>query len=340
MLDSKKTVLGFSCGDFNGVGMEVLIKAFSRSSLFDNCIPIVYSPKKLVDLYLYKMGLGGPTYNLIKNEQHAISGQLNIVDLNHDPFEISPGTLDSDSGKISLLSLEACVVALQKKLIDAMVTLPIIKNNIPAAGSLFVGHTEYLASRFKSKNSLMFLVSEKIKIATVTNHIPISKVSGLITESNLSIKIRLLIKSLAKDFLIPRPKIAILSLNPHAGDEGLVGREEIEIIGPVINRFASTGELVSGPYPPDGFFGTSSHQNFDAVLGMYHDQSLIPFKTLSFGRGVNFTLGLPVIRTSPDHGVGYDIAGKGLADESSLIEAILLACNTHKNRSIVSQNKH
>ncbi len=340
MLKSQKTVLGFSCGDFNGVGMETLIKSFSNQHLFKQCIPIVYVPKKVVDFYAPMIGLRHFSYNVIKNEQQAISGRLNIINLNQEKFNISPGQHDLNSGKISLISLDRCIRAIKNKSLDAMVTLPIVKNNIPYLGSSFSGHTEYLEREFKSNYSLMFLVSEKVNVATVTNHVPISQVSKFITQSNLTIKIRMLIQSLNEDFLIHRPKIAVLGLNPHAGDEGLVGGEEIDIIKPVIKNFFSKAELVYGPYSADGFFGTSSYKKFDAVLGMYHDQSLIPFKTLSFGRGVNFTAGLPIIRTSPDHGVAYDIAGRGCADESSLIEAILLACKIQKNRVVSFQNKH
>jgi 4-hydroxythreonine-4-phosphate dehydrogenase len=332
MVKKKKITLGVSCGDINGIGIEVFVKAFSKKSLLNICVPILYAPKKILDFYKTLKDTKDVNYNVIKSIDEACDMQVNLIDIYNQDFHIQLGTSTHSAGQIALNSFNTSIQALKEKKIDALVTLPINKKNVSFSEKNFTGHTEHLENKINANSSLMLLVSKTLKIATATNHIPISKVSSTLNSDLLNQKINILIQSLTVDFLIPSPKIALLGLNPHAGDDGLIGYEDKEIIVPVVNDFYSRGHSVFGPYPADGFFGSKKYTNFDAVLGMYHDQSLVPFKHISFGGGVNYTAGPNVIRTSPDHGVGYDIAGKGLANEKSFIESIYLAIKIHTNR--------
>ena len=332
MVQKKKVILGISCGDINGVGIEILLKAFSKKSLFNICVPVLYAPKKILDFYKTVKHIKEFHYNIIKSIDEACDMQVNLIDIYNKDFNIQLGTSTHSAGQIALTSFNASIEALKQKKIDALVTLPINKKNISFLEKTFTGHTEYLENKINANSSLMLLVSKTLKIATATNHIPISKVSSTLNSDLLNQKINILIQSLIVDFLIDKPKVALLGLNPHAGDDGLIGCEDKDIIAPVVSKFYSRGHSVFGPYPADGFFGSKKYINFDAVLGMYHDQSLVPFKHISFGGGVNYTAGLSVIRTSPDHGVAYDIAGKGLANENSFIESIYLAVKIYINR--------
>ena len=332
MVDQKKIVLGISCGDISGIGLEILIKSCLNNKLFDFCIPILYAPFMAVNFYkkLYSLDFN---YHVIKNVSQASSNKLNIITTHQIDNNIKPGVSCKVNGLVAIDSLKFAVEDLKNNIINVLVTLPINKYNVSLVQPDFVGHTEYLSTFFKSK-SLMLLCANNLRVATVTNHVPISKVSSCITPKIIKEKLIILIKLLQIDFLIKKPKIAVLSLNPHAGDNGLIGHEDEKIVKPVIDDFSKNGNLVYGPYSADGFFGSGDYVNFDAVLGMYHDQALIPFKTLSFGKGVNYTAGLPCIRVSPDHGVGYDIAGKEKASVSSFLSACFLAKEIYYNRSI------
>lgn len=330
----KKIILGISCGDINGVGLEILIKVFSKNTLFDFCTPIVYAPVSAVNFYKKLYNLTDFNYHVITDPKNAVPKQLNIITTHEGDVVVNPGQNTRFAGEIAIKSIDLSVKDLKKKNIDVVITLPVNKQNISLSRNGFVGHTEYFSTAFDNTPSLMLLCNDDLKIATATNHIPISKVSDSISKSMLEQKIKILIQTIKGDFLISKPKIAILSLNPHAGDNGLIGDEDCQIISPVVDNFFNAGYLIYGPYSADGFFGSRNYKNFDAILGMYHDQALIPFKSMSFGNGVNYTAGLPIIRVSPDHGVGYDIAGKGVANINSVLSAIFLSLEIHKNRLI------
>jgi len=300
--------------------------------------PILYCPLKAINFYKKLYQKTDLNYHVIKNAKDASLKQLNIIKLADTDISINPGTNDHVAGKVAIESLNLAVQDLKDRKIHSLITLPVNKHNISLTHKDFVGHTEYLLKSFSESENLMLLCNQNLKIATVTNHIPISKVSESINKEILEKKIQILINSLKIDFLISKPKIAVLSLNPHGGDNGLIGDEDLKIINPVINAFLEAGDLIYGPYSADAFFGTANYKNFDAVLGMYHDQVLIPFKAMSFGEGVNYTAGLPIIRVSPDHGVGYDIAGKNIANINSLLAAIFLSIDIYNNRSLYSDN--
>ena len=334
MKRNKKVVVGIACGDINGIGLEILIRTFLDKSFFNECIFIVYVPAQIIKDYQKKIKCKDFNYNIIDGPEYALSDTINIVDFKVNSFHLNLGRSTNSAAHIAIDSLDLAAKDLKTKSIDVLVTLPVNKKNISLVRKDFIGHTEYFSSQFNNQDNLMLLCSKKLKIATATNHIPVSKISKEITKSLIKRKINILIQALKKDFLISNPKIAVLSLNPHAGDEGLIGREDSEIIQPVIDVLFKNGHLIHGPYSADGFFGSRSYINFDAVLAMYHDQALIPFKTISFGEGVNYTSGLPVIRVSPDHGVGYDIAGKGVAKNNSLLFSIFLAIQIHSNRKL------
>jgi len=330
----KKVVVGFTCGDINGIGLEILIKTFLDKSVLNKCVFIVYVPVKIIKDYKKKIKCKDFNYNIIDGPQQALSDSINIVDFKANDVQLNLGRSTGLAAHVAIHSLDLAAKDLKTKSIDVLVTLPVNKKNISSVRKDFIGHTEYFSSQFNNQDNLMLLCSEKLKIATATNHIPVSKISKEITKSLIKKKINILTQTLKQDFLISNPKIAVLSLNPHAGDDGLIGFEDNEIIQPVVNGLFKKGHLIHGPFSADGFFGSSSYINFDGVLAMYHDQALIPFKTISFGEGVNYTSGLPVIRVSPDHGVGYDIAGKGVAKNHSLVFSIFLAIQIHSNREL------
>jgi len=330
---STKIVFGISCGDVNGVGIEIIIKAFLDGQLLKHGTPVLYVSLAAFKFYKKLFGYMHFHFNEIAKIQDAFQNQFNIINIPTDELIVKPGEASKLCGKLALDSLDRAIHDLQQNLIDVLVTLPINKNTVAYFQNNFVGHTEYLLQSFNSHNNcLMFLCSDNIKVATLTNHIPVSQIAKHITSSLVKDKIEILLDSLRNDFLLSNPRIAVLGLNPHAGDSGLMGLEDMRVIEPTINAFFNLGELVYGPYSSDAFFGAGIYKNFDAVLGMYHDQALIPFKLLSFGSGVNYTAGLPAIRVSPDHGVAYDIAGLGEADPNSLVSSIYLAIKIFNNR--------
>jgi 4-hydroxythreonine-4-phosphate dehydrogenase len=329
---SDKIKIGISIGDINGIGLEVVIKTFSDSRILNYCTPIVYGNTKIASYYRKTIGLNDFSFNIIQNAASANPKRANIINCWTEDVKISPGEANEVGGKYAFLSLEKATDDLLSGEIEALITAPVNKKTIQSDSFNFPGHTEYIQSRANSEDSLMFMINDELKIGVVTGHIPISEVSKNITKENIVSKLKLMNESLKTDFWIEKPKIAVLGLNPHAGDNGLIGTEEIEIIQPAIEMAVEAGVFAFGPYPADGFFGGEKYHQFDAVLAMYHDQGLIPFKHIAFHNGVNFTAGLPVVRTSPDHGTAFDIAGKNLASEQSFREAVFAAVNIVKRR--------
>lgn len=320
-----KPVIGISIGDINGIAPEVCIKALLDNRVYKSFTPLIYGHGKV--LSSYKKMLNSENFNFIqiRSLEEVQHKRINVINVQEVCPEITPGVETQEAGKLALLALQDAVNDLKEERIQALVTAPLNKNNVNSAELAFTGHTEFITSAVGLKESLMFLVSDNIRVGLVTGHMPLSEVSQAITVEKIKQKANLMLKSLKKDFGIDRPKVAILGLNPHAGEEGLLGKEEAEIISPAIKQLKDENKLVFGPYPSDGFFGMMHQQKFDGVLAMYHDQGLIPFKSMAFNEGVNFTAGLPIIRTSPDHGTAYDIAGKNMADEGSMRAALFLA---------------
>ncbi|NLP57704.1 4-hydroxythreonine-4-phosphate dehydrogenase PdxA [Lutibacter sp. B1] len=331
MNKSEKIKLGISIGDFNGIGIEIILKTFLDKRMLDFCTPIIFGSTKLITSYKKNLNLNIP-YNGIKNIDKAIHGKINILNLWKEDINVEIGKPTEISGKYAFKSLEAATNSLVKKEIDVLVTAPINKDNIQSEEFKFPGHTEYLESKVKGE-SLMILMTDSLRVGLITGHIPVSKVPKAITPNLIKKKVRILHKTLVQDFAIPKPKIAILGLNPHCGDNGVIGKEDDEIIRPTIAEIQDTGKLVYGPYAADSFFGSENYKNFDAILAMYHDQGLAPFKTLSFGEGVNYTAGLDEVRTSPDHGTAYDLAGKDKANINSFKEAVFTGIQIFKTRT-------
>jgi len=328
----KGPVIGISVGDLNGIGIELIIKTFADSRITEFCTPIVFGSNKVINFYRKLMPELNINYNNIKEITKANPKQLNIFSAWEEDVEIQPGQAEATGGKYGVLSLQAAVRALQSNEIDALVTAPLNKHTMQSGDFNFTGHTPYLKEAFKADDVVMLMVAENMKVALLTEHVAIGEVAKNITKEQIIKKINLLKNSLKKDFGIDKPKIAVLGLNPHAGDEGLVGKEEKEIIRPAVLEAKKNDCVVLGPYSADAFFARGTHEKFDAVLAMYHDQGLIPFKSLALGEGTNFTAGLPVIRTSPDHGTAFDIAGKNLADEASFRQAIFTAIDIYETR--------
>jgi 4-hydroxythreonine-4-phosphate dehydrogenase len=329
---SEKVKIGISIGDVNGIGLEVILKTLIEPAILNYCTPIVYGHTKVTSFHRKALRLGELSFNVIPDAGSANPKRVNLINCWEEDVKIELGQSTPTGGKYALLSLEKATEDLTSGVIDALVTAPINKHNIQSETFNFPGHTEYLQEKSGSSDVLMFLVSENLRVGVVTGHIPVSAVATQITAEKIIRKLTLMNESLKKDFWIEKPKIAVLGLNPHAGDNGLLGKEEQEIIAPAIQAAFDKGVICFGPYAADGFFGNGTYKQFDAVLGMYHDQGLIPFKTIAFGSGVNFTAGLKFVRTSPDHGTGYDIAGKNVADPSSFTEALFAAIHIVKSR--------
>ncbi|WP_207422308.1 4-hydroxythreonine-4-phosphate dehydrogenase PdxA [Desertivirga brevis] len=329
---SDKIKVGISIGDINGIGLEVIIKTLADHKILEYCTPIVYGSTKVASFYRKALSINDFNFNVINSSSAANPKRVNIINCWEEDVRVEPGVVNETGGKYAFISLEKAVDDLLSGNIDALVTAPINKHNIQNENFKFPGHTEYIQHRAGAKDALMFLVGDDIKTGVVTGHIPVTEVANSITKEAILSKLELMRDSLKGDFWIQKPKIAVLGLNPHAGDNGLIGREEKEVIIPAIEEAKAKGIYAVGPFPADGFFANGSHRKFDAVLAMYHDQGLIPFKYIAFHDGVNFTAGLPVVRTSPDHGTGYDIAGKNLASESSFRSALFAALNIVKRR--------
>lgn len=331
--NQEKPRIGITLGDLNGIGPEVVIKALADNRLLQMVTPVIYGSARVLSFYRKLMNLEEFNYSQVKNKGQFFPKSINVVNCWEEVIEINPGKASKESARGALLSLKKAVEEVKENVIDGFVTGPIDKNTIHGDEFPFRGHTEYLTEEFKATESLMFMVGNDLRVGLVTEHVPLREVADYITKERIELKIRLMELSLKNDFGISKPKIAVLGLNPHAGDEGLIGEEENTIIKPVIHDLKNKGKLIFGPYPADGFFAAGQHKKYDGVIAMYHDQGLIPFKSLAFETGVNFTAGLPIVRTSPDHGTAYNIAGKNLADESSLRSAIYLAADIAKQRA-------
>jgi len=324
---NSKIRVGISCGDPNGIGLEALAHALSDERSLSDIIPVVFAPRSLAESAFEHI-----TWSEVDNPKSGKSGQINVVTFDDEGFDHVPGEASQSAGKVAMKGLEIAVTQLANTEVDVLVTSPINKDTIRQAGFAFPGHTEYLANEAGVKDVLMLLCCDGLRIGMVTGHVALKDVTAGLTSERIGAKIQLMNDSLCRDFGLPSPRIAVLGLNPHAGDNGMMGDEEKRIIAPAIQQAQSEGLSVHGPFAADGFFGSGAFKKFDGVLAMYHDQGLAPFKALSFGRGVNFTAGLPVVRTSPDHGTGFDIAGQGQANGDSFREAIRLACDIRVNR--------
>ncbi len=319
---NQKPIIGITCGDLNGIGTELIIKTFSDNRILEHCTPIIFSSNKVINFYRKSMPEINFSFQTIKEYNRVNHKQVNLFNCWEEEVNINPGQLTLEGGKYAAISLQTAVAALKQNQIDGLVTAPIHKKNIQSADFSFTGHTPYLKNIFGAGDVVMMLCADNFRVALVTEHVPVSAITQNISKEKILSKLQIINKSLQKDFGIDKPKIAVLGLNPHAGDEGLIGNEEETIIKPAIKEAKNNNMLVIGPYSADAFFARRSYTRFDAVLAMYHDQGLIPFKTLATGEGVNFTAGISGVRTSPDHGVAFDIAGKNEADNSSFLLSI------------------
>jgi len=328
----KHVKIGFTHGDVNGIGYEIIIKTLMDKRIMEFITPIVFGHSKVASYHRKTVNAKDFNFNLIKRVDAANPKRPNIINIDEREVKIELGVSTKVAGEMAYLSLKLAVEAIERGEIDAIVTAPINKKNIQSDDFTFPGHTEYLADRHNVREFLMMMVSDNFRIGVITGHIPLRDVPNTISEALIMSKIQIMNDSLHRDFAIQKPKIALLGLNPHASDNGLIGNEEQETIIPAIKKAFDDGVLVYGPYAADGFFASGQQSKFDGVLAMYHDQGLIPFKTLAFDSGVNYTAGLPIVRTSPAHGTAYDIAGKNMAGESSMRAATYLACDIFNNR--------
>ncbi len=334
MVDSK-IVVGISQGDLNGIGLEIILKTLAEPGISEICVPVLFSSQKTVSYFRKMLSMDEFNFNPLRDFSQLNTKKPNVFICYEEEVTIEMGKATTLSGKYAKLSLEAATLALFEKKIDVLITAPINKHSMQEAGFNYPGHTEYLGDKLGGK-PLMLLCANDLRVAVVTGHVPLKNISEKITIENVLEKINQLHASLVKDFGIRKPKIAVLGLNPHAGENGAIGDEEKKMIIPAIEK-AKENMLVFGPYSADGFFGKNMQSQFDGVLAMYHDQGLIPFKTLAFGHGVNFTAGLDFVRTSPDHGTAYDIAGKQIADESSFREALYTAIDIYRRRELLEE---
>ncbi len=327
--------VGISLGDPNGIGGEIILKAFEDNQMLELYTPVIFASTKLLSYYIKTFKLNIKIHG-ITSLNDVVEGKVNVVRLIKEPFMVNWGTVDLIAGELAVRSLKAATLALKEDQIDVLVTAPIHKESIQSDDFKFPGHTNYLNQELEGE-SLMFMVSEDLRVGLLTDHVPIKDVPDQITEKLIKTKIGTIKESLKKDFGIIKPKIAVLGINPHAGDNGVIGTDDQEKLIPALEELRKDGTLIFGPYPADSFFGNKKHLQFDAVLASYHDQGLVPFKTIAFGAGVNYTAGLSHVRTSPDHGTGFDIAGKGEANPSSFMEAIHTAVLIYKHRKMYEE---
>ncbi|MBO3269360.1 4-hydroxythreonine-4-phosphate dehydrogenase PdxA [Hymenobacter defluvii] len=326
--------IGISVGDLAGIGPEIIYKTFLDARLLKYCTPVVYGmATSLFDDFPVDEQIGPLTFRQVRSAADIDPGKLNAVTCWEEDFVLTPGQPTQASGTAARESLVAACRDLKDGLLDGIVTAPISKENTQSDEFRYPGHTEFLTSFFGAPESLMLLASDDLRVATLTGHIPLKDVAARVTPELLRTKLQILLNSLRQDFGIEKPRVAVLGLNPHAGENGLLGTEEGKIVTPVIQQFLQEGHLVYGPYPADGYFGTGQYHQFDATLALYHDQGLVPFKTLAFERGVNYTAGLPIVRTSPDHGTAYGLAGQFRADPTSFREALYMACDLVRQRA-------
>ncbi len=330
MEENSKIKLGISVGDLNGIGCEVALKTFEDSRMLDFCTPIFFASSKSIAIQK-KVINSEINFNSIQKIEEASDGKIHVLNVWQEEPNIEFGKATEEVGAHAIKSLRAATEALKNGDIDVLVTAPINKNNIQSKDFDFPGHTDFLAAELEGE-SLMFMVTDDLKIGLLTDHLPVKDVADAINPILIRTKVRTIEKSLQTDFGVRRPKVALLGINPHSGDNGTIGKEDDEVLKPIIKEMSDAGHLVFGPYAADSFFGSDGYKKFDAILAAYHDQGLIPFKTISFGNGVNYTAGLSKVRTSPDHGTAYEIAGQGKADFSSFKEAVFTAIRIFKNR--------
>jgi len=329
---SRKYKIGITLGDINGIGPEVILKTLSNQNLLDSFTPIIYGSGKVLGYHKNIIKNSALSFVSVSNAKHATEGKINVINAYHETVNINLGKPTEESGQFAYTCLDTAVNDLYEGFIDGLVTGPINKQAMQMANFPEKGHTEYIAKKVGDEEPLMFMVSDEIKVAVATTHIPVSQVAGSLSKKILEEKIITINNALKQDFGIEKPMIAVLGLNPHAGEEGTIGTEEQEFIQPIIIELKKKGYMVTGPHSADGFFGSGEYAKYDGILAMYHDQGLIPFKSLCFGKGVNYTAGLKVIRTSPDHGTGYDIAGENKADPASFREALYTCMDIITNR--------
>jgi 4-hydroxythreonine-4-phosphate dehydrogenase len=333
MNTQNKPRVGISIGDLNGVGPEVIIKALADHRIYSLLTPVIYGSAKVITFYKKQLNIEEFNYTQVRNKGQYAPKTINVVNCWEDNIDVTPGKASRESGKASFIALKSACEDVRDGHLDALVTAPIDKHSIHSEEFPFTGHTEYLTKFFGTQESLMFMVSDDLRVGLVTDHVPVKDIAQLITKERVETKLKIMEQSLKTDFAINKPRIAVLGLNPHAGDGGLIGSEDDQILKPLINDMRNKGKLVYGPFPADGFFASGNHRKYDGILAMYHDQGLVAFKTLVFESGVNYTAGLPVVRTSPDHGTAYPIAGKNQANENSLREALYKACEIFRQRA-------
>ncbi|GEC71934.1 4-hydroxythreonine-4-phosphate dehydrogenase [Flavobacterium flevense] len=328
--NAENIIIGISIGDLNGIGSEVVLKTFEDVRMLEFCTPVIFANVKILSFIKRNLESAVVLHGIDKLDQ-IIPGKINVLNVWKEGVDLNLGVNDDKVGEYAVKSFVAATKALKDGLVDVLVTAPINKYNIQSEDFKFPGHTDYLGQELEG-DALMFMVQDNLRVGLLTDHVPINEVASRLTEELIVKKITTVKKSLIRDFSIPNPKIAVLGLNPHCGDGGVIGKEDEELIKPVLKKMFDKGTAVFGPFAADGFFGSGHYEKFDAVIATYHDQGLVPFKTLSFGKGVNFTAGLDKVRTSPDHGTAYDIAGKGIADFNSFKEAVYLAIDVYRSR--------
>lgn len=328
---AENILVGISVGDLNGIGSEVILKTFEDTRMLELCTPVIFANVKIISFLKRELDLTAAIHGIDSLDQ-VVVGKINVLNVWREGFDVAFGKNDPTVGSYAIKSFVAATKALKEGKVDVLVTAPINKYNIQSENFQFPGHTDYLDKELNG-NALMFMVHDTLRVGLLTDHIPVNEVANHLTEKLLSDKLGTIINTLKQDFEIEKPKVAVLGLNPHSGDNGVIGNEEETIIKPTLKKLFEAGNMVFGPFPADGFFGSGQYEKFDAVLAMYHDQGLIPFKTLSFGNGVNYTAGLDKIRTSPDHGTAYEIAGKGMANNESFKEAVYLAIDVFHRRN-------
>lgn len=329
--NSENIIVGISIGDLNGIGSEVVLKTFEDQRMLELCTPVVYANAKIISFIRKSLDIN-IHINGIDNINQLVPGKFNVLNVWKEGVNIDYGKEDENVGSYAVKSFKAATEALKTNEIDVLVTAPINKSSVQSEGFSFPGHTDYLNQELEG-DALMLMISGGLRVGLLTDHIPVNKVANEISIDSIKKKVNIIKDTLIKDFKINKPKIAVLGLNPHSGDNGVIGNEEVKIIAPAVKELFNEGVMVFGPYSSDGFFGSNQYKKFDAILAMYHDQGLIPFKTLSFGKGVNYTAGLEKIRTSPDHGTAFEIAGKGIADYESFKEAVYLSIDVYNNRN-------
>ncbi|MFL9829855.1 4-hydroxythreonine-4-phosphate dehydrogenase PdxA [Flavobacterium sp. ST-87] len=328
--NAENIIIGISIGDLNGIGSEVVLKTFEDIRMLEFCTPVIFANVKILSFIKRNLESAVVLHGIDKLDQ-IVPGKINVLNVWREGVDLNLGVNDDKVGEYAIKSFVAATKALKDGLVDVLVTAPINKYNVQSEDFKFPGHTDYLDQELEG-DALMFMVQDNLRVGLLTDHVPINEVASRLTEELIVKKIETVKKSLIRDFSIATPKIAVLGLNPHCGDGGVIGKEDEELIKPVLKKMFDKGTAVFGPFAADGFFGSGHYEKFDAVIAAYHDQGLVPFKTLSFGKGVNFTAGLSKVRTSPDHGTAYDIAGKGVADFNSFKEAVYLAIDVYRSR--------